>query len=272
MTPPAPEKLLELERVAMQFGAQLVLRDLSLDVRRGETLCVIGESGCGKTVLLKLLVGLLQPSSGRVLLDNRDLHNLSAVELTAARRRFGFVFQGAALFDSLSVYENVAYPLRTLHDLKETAIAERVHARLAEVGLPTNAAAKMPAELSGGMRKRVGLARALALDPEVMLYDEPTTGLDPVMTELINDLIRQTRERRPITSIVVTHEMKTVVRVADRVAMLYPLARLADGQAQLIFDGPVDGLMKSADERVQTFVQARASIAADGNARQERTA
>jgi phospholipid/cholesterol/gamma-HCH transport system ATP-binding protein len=128
-----------------------------------------------------------------------------------------------------------------------------VRARLAEVGLPENAAAKMPAELSGGMRKRVGLARALALDPEVMLYDEPTTGLDPVMTELINDLILQTRQRRPVTSVVVTHEMKTVRRVADRVVMLYPLARLAAGEPQVIYDGPAAGLEASPDERVRRF-------------------
>jgi phospholipid/cholesterol/gamma-HCH transport system ATP-binding protein len=255
MTTPTAEVVIRLDQISMNFGVQPVLRDLSLEVRRGETLCIIGESGCGKTVLLKLIVGLLQPSGGRVLLGDRDLQTLAPGELAQARRRFGFLFQGAALFDSLSVYENVAYPLRTLHGLDESAIRTRVLARLGEVGLPENAAAKMPADLSGGMRKRVGLARALALDPEVMLYDEPTTGLDPVMTELINDLIRQTRERRPITSIVVTHEMKTVARVADHVAMLYPLARLADGQAQLIYDGPLTGVAASTDERVLRFVR-----------------
>jgi phospholipid/cholesterol/gamma-HCH transport system ATP-binding protein len=140
-----------------------------------------------------------------------------------------------------------------LHSLAEKEIESRVRARLAEVGLPENAAVKMPAELSGGMRKRVGLARALALDPEVMLYDEPTTGLDPVMTELINELILQTRERRPVTSIIVTHEMKTVRRVADRVVMLYPLARLEAGESQVIYDGPSAGLEASSDERVRRF-------------------
>jgi phospholipid/cholesterol/gamma-HCH transport system ATP-binding protein len=231
-----------------------VLRGLSVAVRRGETLLVIGESGCGKTVLLKLVVGLLRPLAGRVLFEERDVAERSPAELVAMRRRFGFLFQGAALFDSLTVYENVAYPLRALHSLAESEIGQRVRARLAEVGLPENAAAKMPAELSGGMRKRVGLARALALDPEVMLYDEPTTGLDPVMTELINELIVQTRERRPVTSIIVTHEMKTVRRVADRVVMLYPLARLAAGKPQVIYDGPAAGLEASPDERVRRFV------------------
>jgi phospholipid/cholesterol/gamma-HCH transport system ATP-binding protein len=251
MTPAEP--LVLVDRVSMRFGPQPVLRDVTLSVRRGETVLLIGESGCGKTVLLKLIVGLLRPAEGRVLLDGRNLGDLSAADLAVARRRFGFLFQGAALFDSLTVYENVAYPLRALHSLPESDIRDRVRDRLKEVGLPETAADKMPAELSGGMRKRVGLARALALDPEVMLYDEPTTGLDPVMTELINDLIVQTRERRPVTSVVVTHEMKTVRRVADRVVMLYPLARLEAGEPQVIYDGPADGLEGAADERVRKF-------------------
>ena len=250
-----PDPLVRLDRVSMRFAAQPVLRDVSLSIRRGETLLVIGESGCGKTVLLKLLVGLLTPAGGRVLFDGRDLADRSAAELTQVRRRFGFLFQGAALFDSLTVYENVAYPLRALHSLAETDIRVRVMERLKEVGLPDSAAAKIPAELSGGMRKRVGLARALALDPEVMLYDEPTTGLDPVMTELINDLILQTRERRPVTSVVVTHEMKTVRRVADRVVMLYPLARLGLDEPQVIYDGPAGGLEAADDDRVRRFAK-----------------
>jgi phospholipid/cholesterol/gamma-HCH transport system ATP-binding protein len=253
MTAPA-EPLVRVERVSMGFTGHPVLRDVSFPVQRGETLLVIGESGCGKTVLLKLLVGLLRPAGGRILIEGRDIADRPAAELVLLRRRFGFLFQGAALFVSLTVYENVAYPLRALHRLGEAEIADRVRARLSEVGLPENAAGKMPAELSGGMRKRVGLARALALDPEVMLYDEPTTGLDPVMTELINDLILQTRERRPVTSVVVTHEMKTVRRVADRVVMLYPLARLAAGEPQVIYDGPAAGLADAADDRVRRFV------------------
>ncbi|MBO0696803.1 MAG: ATP-binding cassette domain-containing protein [Zavarzinella sp.] len=250
----APDPVVLVDRVSMRFGAQPVLRDITLPVRRGETLLVIGESGCGKTVLLKLIVGLLRPVAGRVVFEGRDLAGRTEAEMVQLRRRFGFLFQGAALFDSLSVYENVAYPLRALHTLAESDIRDRVLARLKEVGLPENATAKAPAELSGGMRKRVGLARALALDPEVMLYDEPTTGLDPVMTELINDLILQTRERRPVTSVVVTHEMKTVRRVADRVVMLYPLARLGEADPQVIYDGPADGMETSPDERVRKFV------------------
>jgi phospholipid/cholesterol/gamma-HCH transport system ATP-binding protein len=254
MTPAPVEAVVLLDRVSMRFGTHAVLRDITLPVRRGETLLVIGESGCGKTVLLKLIVGLLRPTSGRVLIDGRDLAERSPDELVQLRRRFGFLFQGAALFDSLTVYENVAYPLRALRSLKEGEIRVRVLERLKEVGLPDNSAAKMPAELSGGMRKRVGLARALALDPEVMLYDEPTTGLDPVMTELINDLILQTRQRRPVTSVVVTHEMKTVRRVADRVVMLYPLSQLGETEPQIIYNGPPDGLEAFSDERVRRFV------------------
>jgi phospholipid/cholesterol/gamma-HCH transport system ATP-binding protein len=250
----AAEPIVRLDGVSMGFGPQPVLRDITLPVHKGETLLVIGESGCGKTVLLKLIVGLLQPTAGRVLFEEKPLTERTPGELAAVRRRIGFLFQGAALFDSLTVYENVAYPLRALHSLSESVIRERVHDRVREVGLPETAIPKSPAELSGGMRKRVGLARALALDPEVMLYDEPTTGLDPVMTELVNDLIIQTRERRPVTSIVVTHEMKTVRRTADRVVMLFPLARLAAGEGQIIYDGPPEGLAASTDERIQKFI------------------
>ena len=248
------EPILRLDGVNMGFNAHPVLRDITLPVLKGETLLVIGESGCGKTVLLKLIVGLLKPTAGKVLFEGKPLTDRTPDELVAMRRRVGFLFQGAALFDSLSVYENVAYPLRALHSLSEGTIRERVLDRLREVGLPESAVRKSPTELSGGMRKRVGLARALALDPEVMLYDEPTTGLDPVMTELVNDLIIQTRERRPVTSIVVTHEMKTVRKTADRVVMLYPLARLGEAEPQIIYDGPLDGLAESEDGRIRKFI------------------
>jgi phospholipid/cholesterol/gamma-HCH transport system ATP-binding protein len=254
--PPTP--LIALEQVSIRFGGgPAVLHALDLGVQRGQTLVVIGESGCGKTVLLKLLIGLLRPTAGRVTFDGKVLADLSESELTRQRLRFGFLFQGAALFDSLSVHDNVAFGLRA-QGRPEAEVGEVVRQRLLEVGLPAGVVGKKPAELSGGMKKRVGLARALALDPEVMLYDEPTTGLDPIMTDVINELILQTRKQRPITSIVVTHEMRTVQKCADRVVMLYPLSRQRPGEGQVLFDGAPDELLACPDERVRQFVQGEA--------------
>jgi len=250
--------ILTLEKVSMQFGGQAVLRNVNLSIAKGETLVVIGESGCGKTVLLKLIIGLLRPTSGRVTFDGRVLAELPERELNRQRLRFGYLFQGAALFDSLSVFDNIAYGLRAQARLSEVVIRERVVQRLQEVGLPASVASKRPAELSGGMKKRVGLARALALDPEVMLYDEPTTGLDPIMTDVINELIQQTRRRRPVTSLVVTHDMKTVLKVADRLVMLYPLARLRPGESQVLFQGSPQELQDCRDERVRQFGEGEA--------------
>jgi phospholipid/cholesterol/gamma-HCH transport system ATP-binding protein len=250
--------ILSVRQVSMRFGPQPVLRDVSLDVSRGQTLVVIGESGCGKTVLLKLAIGLLRPTTGTVLFDGKTLLDLSERELTRQRLRFGFLFQGAALFDSMTVFDNVAFGLRAQGGWPETEVRERVRQRLQEVGLPMTVAEKKPAELSGGMKKRVGLARALALDPEVMLYDEPTTGLDPIMTDVINELILQTRQRRPVTSVVVTHDMKTVLKVADRIVMFYPLSRLDPGEAQVLFDGSPAELQACADPRVRQFVEGEA--------------
>jgi phospholipid/cholesterol/gamma-HCH transport system ATP-binding protein len=250
--------LLSFERVEMQFGAQRVLRGVDLAVPRGQTLAIIGESGCGKTVMLKLAIALLRASSGRVLFDGNELSRLGDRALTQQRLRFGFLFQGAALFDSLNVFDNIAFGLREQRKRREPEIVDVVKRRLLEVGLTEAVAAKKPAELSGGMKKRVGLARALALDPEVMLYDEPTTGLDPIMTDVINELILDVRRRTGVTSIIVTHEMKTVAKVADRVVMLYPLPRLKPGESQIIYDGPADKLTESGDPRVVQFVQGAA--------------
>jgi phospholipid/cholesterol/gamma-HCH transport system ATP-binding protein len=254
-TPPAP--LIALQQVSIQFGGQRVLHAIDLGIERGKTLVVIGESGCGKTVLLKLIIGLLRPTVGRVTFDGRVLADLAERELTRQRLRFGYLFQGAALFDSLSVYDNVAFGRRAQRR-PEGEIREVVRQRLQEVGLPAGAVDKKPAELSGGMKKRVGLARALALDPEVMLYDEPTTGLDPIMSDVINELILQTRRQRPVTSIVVTHDMKTVLKVADRVVMLYPLSRLPPGEDQVLFDGTPAELQQSPDPRVRQFIKGEA--------------
>jgi phospholipid/cholesterol/gamma-HCH transport system ATP-binding protein len=258
MNPKSETSLVSLSQVSMQFGPHRVLRDININVPRGQTLVVIGESGCGKTVLLKLIIGLLRPTTGKVLFDTRCLTSLSERELTQQRLRFGFLFQGAALFDSLTVFDNVAFGLRAQGGCPEAEIHDRVKQRLIEVGLPMSVAQKKPSELSGGMKKRVGLARALALDPEVMLYDEPTTGLDPIMTDVINELILQTRQRRLVTSVVVTHDIKTVLKVADRIIMLYPLSRLQPEQPQVLFDGTPEELQACPEERVRQFVEGEA--------------
>jgi phospholipid/cholesterol/gamma-HCH transport system ATP-binding protein len=250
--------LISLQNVSMTFGPQKVLENIAMDIAAGQTLVVIGESGCGKTVLLKLIIALLKPSQGKIVFDGKVLAELSDRELTRQRLRFGFLFQGAALFDSMSVFDNVAFGLREQPNVRPRDIETVVRQRLQEVGLPADIEQKKPAELSGGMKKRVGLARALALNPEVMLYDEPTTGLDPIMSDVINELIVQTRQRHPVTSIVVTHDMKTAQKVADRVVMLYPLPRLEPGAGQILFDGPPGRLRDCPDPRVRQFIQGEA--------------
>jgi phospholipid/cholesterol/gamma-HCH transport system ATP-binding protein len=250
--------ILAVEDLHVTFDRQNVLRDIHLKIPRGQTVAIIGESGCGKTVLLKSLIGLVRPAKGRILFDNQDLARLSERQLTRERTRFGFVFQMAALFDSLTVGQNVSFPLREHTKRTHREMQQIVLERLAEVGLPETAIHKKPAELSGGMRKRVGLARALAMDPEVVLYDEPTTGLDPIMSDVINELILRTRQRHPVTSIVVTHDMKSARKVADRIVMLYPLSRLSPDEPQILFDGPPDAIDRSPDRRVIQFVEGEA--------------
>ena len=252
------DPVIELTGLSMRFRQQAVLRAVDLTVRRGETLCVIGESGCGKTVLLKLMIALLRPTRGVVKFDGRDLSKLDEYELSRTRLRFGFLFQMAALFDSMTVFDNVAFGPREHKLFDPETLAKVVSERLLDVGLPAGVESKKPAELSGGQRKRVGLARALALSPEVMLYDEPTTGLDPIMSDVINELILQTQGTMKTTGVVVTHDMKTVAKVADRVVMLYPLSRLRPDEPQVIYDGPPDGLENHRDSRIRQFVRGEA--------------
>jgi phospholipid/cholesterol/gamma-HCH transport system ATP-binding protein len=195
---------------------------------------------------------------GEVYFDGKLLRSLGDVELTALRQRMGFVFQNAALFDSMTIGQNVAFPLRLKEGLGPIQMRRMVLDRLAEVGLPDNVYEKRPNQLSGGMRKRVGLARALMLEPDLVLYDEPTTGLDPIMSDVINELMMRTRAKRSVTSVIVTHDMHTARKVADRVVMLYPLSRVRPGESQILFDGPPDQLDQSSDRRVRQFVDGQA--------------
>ena len=252
------EPLVEVKNLSVQFGDQQVLKDISLTIPAGQTIVLLGESGCGKTVLMKSIIGLVQPTRGRVYFDSNDLNQMSDRELSHLRLRFGFVFQNAALFDSMTIGQNVAFPLRQHGRFSNAQIREMVFSRLSEVGLPDSVVYKKPAELSGGMRKRVGLARALIMNPELIMYDEPTTGLDPIMSDVINELIIRTRRRNPVTSIVVTHDMNTARKVADRIIMLMPRPRIADGESQMIFDGTPAELETCRDRRVQQFVNGEA--------------
>lgn len=235
-----------------------MLRDININVYPGETLVLIGESGCGKSVTTKLMASLLSPTKGEVLWQGKPISELKAKELHRERLRHGYLFQSGALFDSMTVFENIAFGLRENSNLEEARINEIVHSRIRDIGLTADSCNKKPAELSGGMRKRVGLARALALSPDIILYDEPTTGLDPIMSDVINQLILQTKVRDGVTSIVVTHDMNTVQKVADRVVMLYPLSRLSPNDSQIIFEGTAEEAFNSEDPKVWQFVHGEA--------------
>ena len=251
--------LIEVENLSVGFDGNWILRDIDLKISKGQTLAIIGESGCGKTVFMKTLIGLLTPTQGVVKFDHKDLAKLTDAEIALVRRRVGFVFQNAALFDSMSIFDNVAFPLRqNEHDVGEKEVRDRVMQHLSEVGLPADITRRRPAELSGGMRKRVGLARALILKPELVVYDEPTTGLDPIMSDVINELILDTRRRYPVTSVVVTHDMHTARKVSDRVLMLFPRRRLDVHESQVLFDGPPSDLEHAEDRRVRQFVRGEA--------------
>ncbi len=216
------------ENIYKKFDDHQVLNGVSFEVRQNEVLTIIGRSGCGKSVMLKHLLGLISPDSGNIYVDGQELSSLNSKELHMVRRKFAMVFQGAALFDSLNVYENVSFGIRRVQpDKEESWIRDKVMEVLSIIGLE-DTAHKNPSELSGGMRKRVGVARAVAMDPEILLYDEPTTGLDPVLSRVMDDMIISVSERLKITTIVVTHDMVSVLNVADRVVMLHE-GQIIDG-------------------------------------------
>lgn len=242
--------MIEITDLTKSFNSHQVLDRLALTVKTGETLVVIGRSGCGKSVLLKHIIGIMKPQEGSIIIDGIDVTKLSGRALDELRKRFGMLFQSAALFDSLTVGENVGFALREHTATEEAAIRERVGECLTLVGLE-GVEELMPSELSGGMRKRVGLARAIAMNPDIILYDEPTTGVDPIMGDVINELIIGLRDRMRVTSIVVTHDMASAYKVADRIAMLY--------NGGILEVGAPEAIKQSANPVVQQFIQGQAA-------------
>jgi phospholipid/cholesterol/gamma-HCH transport system ATP-binding protein len=237
--------MIEVRQLSRSFGAKPILEDVSFKIGAGESVTIMGRSGGGKSVLLKHLIGLLTPDRGEVLIAGENIVNLSERELLRVRRRFGMVFQGAALFDSMTVAENVAFPLRRERELTAGQIAKRVSEALEMVDLP-GTETKSPAELSGGMRKRVGLARAIVYRPEIVLYDEPTTGLDPIVSDSIDKLIIRVRDTLKVTSVVVTHDMRSARRVGTHIIMLHNRRVHANGTPDEVFN--------STDPLVQQFI------------------
>ncbi len=239
------DSIIEFRKVSKAFGDNRVLVDADSEIYHGETITIIGGSGKGKTVFLKLLLGVMRPDNGTIFFRGHDLGDMEEKEIISMRKHIGLVFQSSALFDSLTVAENVAYPVREHFDYDDGKIANIVASKLALVGL-SGMEEMMPADLSGGMRKRVGLARAIATDPDVILYDEPTTGLDPANTKRICRLILELQEKLKVTSIVVTHDMEAAFRVTDRVALLH--------DRRFYFVGTKDDVRASRDPVVQNFI------------------
>lgn len=228
--------MLEIRNLKRSFNTQRVLKGVNLTIPPGEITVIIGTSGCGKSVMLKHIIGLLKPDSGQILLDGVDMVPMNKDEIKNARMRFGMLFQDAALFDSMNVYENIAFPLHEHRGhLKEKEVGEIVHQMLQQVGMP-GIEKKMPNELSGGMRKRVGLARALVLNPEIMLYDEPTTGLDPILSKAIDELIVETHRIIKGTTIIISHDIRATIRIANHVAMLHDGSIIAYGTPEELLE------------------------------------
>lgn len=240
--------MIEIKNIHKSFGEQHVLRGMSLEIPKDKITVIIGPSGTGKSVTLKHIVGLLAPDKGQVLVDGVDVSTLDSQKIALMRSRFGMVFQNAALFDSMNVFENMAFPLRESGERDESKISKEVLDRLRSVGL-VGVENKMPSELSGGMRKRVGLARAIIRKPKILLYDEPTTGLDPIMTDAIDKLILAVQRERPVTSVVISHDIQSTFRIADKIAMLF--------EGKIIESGTPENFRASRVEMVQRFLEGR---------------
>jgi phospholipid/cholesterol/gamma-HCH transport system ATP-binding protein len=238
--------LIEIRDLWKRFGSNQVLKGLDLTIEEGETIVIIGQSGCGKSVLLKTIVGLLSPDKGEIVIDNTSLRRIKKRRLYEIRRKIGMVFQSSALFDSLSVWENIGLGLIEHSKIPHRKIRQIAREKLELVGL-TDVDEKYPAELSGGMKKRVGIARAIAMEPEFVLYDEPTTGLDPIIADRINNLIIELQEKLNITTIAVTHDMTSAYKIANRIAMMY------DGK--IIFDGSPKEIQNTDNPYVQQFIK-----------------
>jgi phospholipid/cholesterol/gamma-HCH transport system ATP-binding protein len=242
--------MISLQHIDKSFGDKQVLRDMSLDIDEGESVVIVGGSGTGKSVTLKHIIGLLQPDKGRVLVDGEDITTMPPRDLNHFRRRFGMAFQEGALFDSMSVFENIAFPLRRHTKMTEKEVRARVEECLDLVHLERGAGAKRPSELSGGMRRRVGFARAISLKPAILLFDEPTTGLDPVISDVIAELIREMDATLNTTTVTITHDMKVAFKIADRVAMLF--------KGKIVEQGTPDVFQRSTNPIVQQFIEGRA--------------
>jgi phospholipid/cholesterol/gamma-HCH transport system ATP-binding protein len=240
--------MIEIRGLYKSFGALKVLQGVDLQIPKGKTTVILGRSGVGKSVLLKHIIGLIKPDRGKIWIDGVDITLLRDTELNELRKKFGMLFQDAALFDSMNVGANVAFPLREHTKLREKDIGEIVAQRLEQVGLP-GLEAKMPAQLSGGMKRRVGLARALALDPEIVLFDEPTSGLDPPMAEAIEDLIMETQQKLGETFVVITHDINVAFHIAHKIAMLH--------EGRIIAEGTPRAFRRSSNPVVRTFMARR---------------
>ena len=244
-----PEPKIRLVDLSKSFGGRAVLDHLNLEIADGESVVLVGPSGTGKSVLLKHIIGLLRPDSGQVFIDGTDLWSLADKELNAFRRRFGMSFQEGALFDSMTVFDNVAFPLRRQGKKSADEVRQRVEECLDLVHL-SEIEDKKPAELSGGMRRRVGFARAIALEPEILLFDEPTTGLDPIMTDVIDSTIVEMRERLKCTSVTITHSMESAEKIGDSIALIF--------EGQIVEQKPPKEFMSSSNPLVRQFVEGRA--------------